>query len=81
YLSGIMISLALAIMSQHWLVIILTIPPIICIYIDTIREDKDLLKKFGKEYEKYMNQVPRLEPISGLIKFIIRRIAAVKKKK
>ena len=74
YLAGIIISLALAFMSQHWVVDILILPPIITTYFDAINEDKRLIKKFGDEYKHYMKKVPRLEPISGTIRWLIRSI-------
>ncbi len=74
YLSGILISIALACMSQHWLVDILILPPIIFTYIDAKREDRKLIKKFGEEYIEYMKKVPGLEPISGIIRWVIRTI-------
>ena len=74
YLAGIIISIALAFMSQHWVVIILVLPPIICTYIDTFNAEKGILKKFGEEYEEYRKQVPRLTPVYGVLKLIIRKI-------
>ncbi|TFG20221.1 MAG: isoprenylcysteine carboxylmethyltransferase family protein [Promethearchaeota archaeon] len=72
YLAGILISVALACMSQHWLVVVFIIPPIILTYFDAKREDRRLLEKFGEEYRLYSKRVPGLEPISGLICFIVR---------
>jgi protein-S-isoprenylcysteine O-methyltransferase Ste14 len=74
YLAGVLISIALALMSQYWLVDLFSIPPIILTYFDAKREDTRLLQKFGKEYESYMGKVPGLEPISGSIRWIFRRI-------
>jgi protein-S-isoprenylcysteine O-methyltransferase Ste14 len=74
YLASVIISIALAFMSQHWLVAILVLPPIIFTYIDTSQEDKVLIEKFGEEYERYKRQVPKMEPISGIIRLIIRKI-------
>ena len=74
YLAGILISLALVCMSQHWLVDVFIIPPIFLTYFDAKREDKRLLEKFGEEYQLYMKKVPSIEPISGLIRWIIRNI-------
>jgi len=74
YLAGILISLSLAFMSQHWVVIILVIPPIICTYFDTLNAEKILVEKFGEEYIRYKKQVPRLYPILGITKLIIRKV-------
>lgn len=74
FLAGIQVSIALSFMSQHWVVIILTILPMICTFIDTVNMEKRLLEKFGEEYERYKKQVPRLFPLVGLVKLIIRKI-------
>ncbi len=73
YLAGIIISIALAFMSQHWVVIILVIPPIICTYFDTLKAEEKLVGKFGEEYIIYKKQVPRLYPLLGIIKLIVRK--------
>ena len=74
YLAGILISIALAFMSQHWVVISLVLPPIVLTYIDTYNAEKGIIEKFGEEYEEYRKQVPRLTPLYGLLKLIIRKI-------
>jgi protein-S-isoprenylcysteine O-methyltransferase Ste14 len=74
YLAGILISIALACMSQHWFVDLLILPPIISTYFDARREDKKLLDKFGDAYMTYMKYVSRLDPISGIIRWLIRAL-------
>lgn len=81
YLAGIIISMALAFLSQHWVVDVLVIPIIVFTYIDTFNEDKRILTKFGEDYEEYMRKVPRLEPISGTIRWSIRKIRENRQKK
>lgn len=66
FLGGILLSLAFMLFSQHWLVILLGIPPIIMWYIGGIEEEKLGLKKFGKKYEDYKKRVPRFNLFLGL---------------
>jgi protein-S-isoprenylcysteine O-methyltransferase Ste14 len=73
YLAGIYISIALAFMSQHWIIILLVIPTIACTYIDTLTADKRLIEKFGEDYSLYKKQVPALNPLIGLVMLIIRK--------
>ncbi|NHK32744.1 MAG: isoprenylcysteine carboxylmethyltransferase family protein [Asgard group archaeon] len=73
YLAGIYISIALAFMSQFWVIILLVLPVIVCTYIDTLTADKKLIEKFGEEYSQYKKQVPALTPMFGLVKLIIRK--------
>lgn len=72
FLAGILLSLAFILISQHWFVLILGIPAIIIFYKDMFRADKSGIKKFGKSYESYMKEVPRVNFVLGIIK-ILRR--------
>ena len=55
---------------QHWIIIILGIPIIPLTYIDLIKADKDGIKKFGDDYKQYMQSVPRVNFILGIIRII-----------
>lgn len=72
YLAGMLLGLSFIIITQHWLVLTLGIPFIIIFYIAGWDEDKFCVKKFGKEYEDYMEKVPRFNLIFGIIKKYIR---------
>ncbi len=74
YFAGILISLAFAFISQHWVVIILFAPVIPVTHIDALSANIDLIEKFGDEYEKYMFEVPSLNPLLGIIKLIKRKM-------
>ena len=74
YFAGILISLAFAFISQHWVVIILFAPVIPVTQLDALSANIDLLEKFGDEYEQYMFEVPGLNPIKGIIKLIKRKM-------
>ena len=43
------------------------------IYIDLIRADKRLIKKFGDEYKKHMQKVPRANFFIGVIRVLQRK--------
>lgn len=73
YLAGILISIALPMISQHWLVIIPGMITIIITYIDTLEEDKSSVAKFGSTYCKYMQNVPRLNFLLGIIRFLKKK--------
>ncbi len=74
YFAGILISLAFAFISQHWIVIILFAPIIPVTHLDALSANINLIEKFGDEYEKYISEVPALNPITGIIKLIIRKV-------
>ncbi|MFW9852517.1 MAG: methyltransferase family protein [Candidatus Thorarchaeota archaeon] len=74
YFAGILISLAFAFISQHWVVIILFAPIIPATHMDALSANINLIEKFGDEYEKYMSEVPGLNPLLGIIKLIRRKL-------
>lgn len=66
--AGILLSLALALIGQHWLVVVLAVVGIILIYVDTFNADEACIKKFGQDYVRYMQRVPRVNFVSGLLR-------------
>lgn len=68
YLTFILWGIAGMLLFQHWIVILLGIPVLPLTYIDMIKADKDAIEKFGDDYEKYMQKVPRANFILGIIK-------------
>ncbi len=62
---------------QHWIVVLLGIPIIPLTYVDLLRADKRLIEKFGDDYKKYMQNVPRANFLLGIIRLLRRK----KKKK
>ena len=73
YLAGILWSIALVFISQHWVVDVLVLPVIIFTYIDTFNANRNLIQKFGDEYRDYMKKVPSLNFLWGIIKLFLRR--------
>jgi len=58
---------------QHWIVILLGIPVIPLTYIDLLRADQRLIKKFGNDYKRYMQKVPRANFVLGIIRYLQHR--------
>ncbi len=73
YLAGILISVALPFITQHWLVILPGLISIIFYYLDTCMEEEQNRKKFGDAYIQYMKRVPRLNFIVGIIRWLFPR--------
>ncbi len=59
---------------QHWIVICLGIPIIPLTYIDLLNADKNGLQKFGEEYKRYMEKVPRANFLLGIIRLLQHRM-------
>ena len=70
FLAGILLSLAFILISQHWSILILGIPVITILYKDMFNADKSGIKKFGDDYKRYMERVPRMNFFAGLIQLI-----------
>lgn len=69
YLGGILFTISITLWTQWWVSLILSIIIIILTYQWTYTEDKKLIEKFGEEYKRYKENVPRLNPILGIIKY------------
>ena len=70
FLAGILLSLAFILISQHLPILILGIPVITILYKDMFNADKSGIKKFGDDYKRYMERVPRMNFFAGLIQLI-----------
>ena len=71
-MAGMLINIGIILISQHWIIVIIGITVIVFNFFDALRADQELIKKFGKQYFDYMNIVPRLNFISGIIRLIKR---------
>lgn len=71
YTGGILsIFIATPLLYPHWIFAILGIPGILLIYLGTKREDKFLIEKFGNDYKKYMQKVPAINILAGILRRI-----------
>jgi len=73
YLAGVLLSLSLVLISQHWINALLFLPVLVGTYIDGHRADVRLVDKFGEDYKRYMEKVPGLDPITGSLRLLRRR--------
>ena len=74
YLGGILsIFVATPLLYPHWLFAILGIPGAVILYWSTKEEEKRLIKRFGNDYQAYMQKVPRMHIILGIIRLYRRQ--------
>jgi protein-S-isoprenylcysteine O-methyltransferase Ste14/NAD-dependent dihydropyrimidine dehydrogenase PreA subunit len=71
FLGGMLMISASILISQHWLSAIVGVMALVWLYTYVIPEaEKGLLIKFGDDYRRYMERVPGLNPIIGLIRLL-----------
>lgn len=73
YLSFMLIGLALPLIAQHWLIALLGAVVIVLTYLMILDEEKSNIEKFGDAYRAYMQRVPRLNFLLGLVRWMRRR--------
>ena len=73
YITFILWAIAGMLLFQHWIIILLGSPVMPLIYIDLLRADKQLIKKFGGDYKIYMKKVPRANFLLGVILLLRRK--------
>jgi protein-S-isoprenylcysteine O-methyltransferase Ste14 len=73
YLGFMLFVLALVLMSQHWLSVLSGVVGSALFYRDVLREERMSIKKFGDEYRRYMERVPRMNLLIGILRLLRRR--------
>jgi len=69
YLGGILsLFIATLLFYPHWLFAVLGIPGAIILYWSAGEEEKDLMERFGDDYRTYMERVPRMNLILGIMR-------------
>lgn len=73
YLAGILISIALYLIAQRWVVGILGVILIVIYYLRAFDEEENALEKFGDDYKQYMKKAPRFNFILGIVRLISKK--------
>jgi len=60
-------------LHQHWLFVIIGIPGIASVYLISRHEEQLNIERFGDDYKRYMQKVPRMNLLVGIIRLIRRR--------
>ena len=72
YLGFILFVFSLVLMSQHWLSVFSGVLGSALFYLDVLREEQMSTVKFGDVYERYMQKVPRMNFMLGIIRLLKR---------
>ncbi|OGN97096.1 MAG: hypothetical protein A2Z77_05955 [Chloroflexi bacterium RBG_13_51_36] len=74
YLGGILaIFVATLLLYPHWLFAVLGILGAVILYWSTREEERRLIVQFGSDYQAYMQRVPRMNLILGIVRLYRRR--------
>jgi protein-S-isoprenylcysteine O-methyltransferase Ste14 len=63
---------AAVLVSQQWLIVVLAVMGMASMDQITRNADRELVERFGVDYETYIRQVPRLNIVSGIIRKLRR---------
>jgi protein-S-isoprenylcysteine O-methyltransferase Ste14 len=72
YLGWMLGYVALVLIAQHWLVALVAVAGIACVYLICVQEDDRLLTRFGEEYARYKRSVPRVNLLLGILRLLRR---------
>lgn len=72
YLGYMLLATGFALLSQHWLSILLAVAGVTCFYVQALREEKHCLAQLGEPYERYMRRVPRFNILLGTVRLLRR---------
>lgn len=67
---------SLMLITQHWASVALGIPAMVLAYLNVLKADQECIEKFGDAYRRYMERVPRVNFVAGIVRLIVRRVAA-----
>jgi protein-S-isoprenylcysteine O-methyltransferase Ste14 len=72
-LAWLLMNLAVMAVGQTWPIALLGLVSMPLVYLDTFKTDRSCMEKFGQDYERYMEKVPRVNVLLGTIRLLRRR--------
>ncbi|RLC75533.1 MAG: hypothetical protein DRJ03_08920 [Chloroflexi bacterium] len=67
------ICISLMLLTNRWASVALGLPAMVLVYLDLLQADRRLVDKFGAAYERYMERVPRVNFVAGIIRLVRQR--------
>ena len=70
YMGYMLLGFGFALLRQHWAIILLAVLEAVFFYLQALEEEKICLSKFGEDYRRYSQRVPRFNFILGLVRVL-----------
>jgi len=67
-----LINLGVMLIAQHWSSVILGLVSMVLVYADNFKTDQYCIEKFGDDYKRYMQRVPRVNFLAGIARLLRR---------
>jgi protein-S-isoprenylcysteine O-methyltransferase Ste14 len=71
-----LINLGVMLIAQHWSSVVLGLVSLVLVYADAFKADQYCIEKFGDAYRQYMERVPRVNFVAGIMRLVRRRKSA-----
>jgi protein-S-isoprenylcysteine O-methyltransferase Ste14 len=71
-----LINLAVMLIAQHWSSLVLGLASMALAYVDTFKADQGCIAKFGDPYKRYVQRVPRVNFVLGLVRLAWHKTSA-----
>ena len=71
-----LLNLAAMLIAQHWSSLVLGLTSMALAYLDHFKADQRCIEKFGDPYRQYMQSMPRVNFVLGLIRLAWRKASA-----
>jgi protein-S-isoprenylcysteine O-methyltransferase Ste14 len=65
-----LINLGVMLIAQHWTSVILGLVSMGLVYADALKTDQSCIEKFGDDYKRYMERVPRVNFVAGIMRLL-----------
>ncbi len=73
YLGGTIMFFSHFFLGQNLIVAVGTIVAVVCCYLIILSDEEQNLEKFGDDYKRYMEKVPRIDFVVGIMRSLRRR--------
>ncbi len=68
-----LLNLGLILVGRTWPIALLGAVSMVLVYVDALKADHYCIEKFGDDYRLYMQRVPRLNLVLGIVRLLRRR--------